>query len=135
MADPRIAVIVNPKAAGGKAIKKLPEISSVVSSVAPEYLLHVTGSIEDARLRAREFAMLGDSNQLPACLVRTDSRKRICGPAMVDTGASGLRVQGAKTSEMSFRSPRARHSAIRSERPRQSRSIVCFHPLRRKIGG
>jgi YegS/Rv2252/BmrU family lipid kinase len=52
-------VIVNPKAAGGKAIKKLPEISSVASSIAPEYLLHVTGSIEDARLRAREFAALG----------------------------------------------------------------------------
>jgi YegS/Rv2252/BmrU family lipid kinase len=59
VADPRIAVIVNPKAAGGKAIKKLPEISRVASSIAPEYLLHVTGSIEDARLRAREFAALG----------------------------------------------------------------------------
>lgn len=59
MADPRFAVIVNPKAAGGKAIKKLPEISSVASSVAPEYLLHVTSSIEDAHRRAREFANLG----------------------------------------------------------------------------
>ena len=59
MADPRFAVIVNPKAAGGKAIKKLPEISAVASSVAPEYLLHVTGSIEDARRRAREFSNLG----------------------------------------------------------------------------
>lgn len=59
MADPRYAVIVNPKAAGGKAIKKLPEISAAASSVAPEYMLHVTSSIEDARLRAREFANLG----------------------------------------------------------------------------
>ena len=59
MADPRFAVIVNPKAAGGKAIKKLPEISAAASSVAPEYLLHVTSSIEDASLRAREFANLG----------------------------------------------------------------------------
>jgi diacylglycerol kinase (ATP) len=59
VADPRFAVIVNPKAAGGKAIKKLPEISAAASSVAPEYLLHVTSSIEDARLRAREFANLG----------------------------------------------------------------------------
>ena len=59
MADPRFAVIVNPKAAGGKAIKKLPEISATASSVTPEYLLHVTSSIEDARLRAREFANLG----------------------------------------------------------------------------
>lgn len=59
MADPRFAVIVNPKAAGGKAIKKLPEISAAASSVAPEFLLHVTSSIEDARMRAREFANLG----------------------------------------------------------------------------
>jgi diacylglycerol kinase (ATP) len=59
MADQRFAVIVNPKAAGGKAIKKLPEISAVASSIAPEYLLHVTSSIEDARLRAREFANMG----------------------------------------------------------------------------
>ena len=59
MADQRFAVIVNPKAAGGKAIKKLPEISAVASSIAPEYLLHVTSSIEDARLRAREFARMG----------------------------------------------------------------------------
>ena len=59
MADPRFAVIVNPKAAGGKAIKKLPEISAAASSIAPEYMLHVTSSIEDARLRAREFANLG----------------------------------------------------------------------------
>lgn len=59
MANPRFAVIVNPKAAGGKAIKKLPEISAVASSIAPDYALHVTGSIEDARLRAREFANLG----------------------------------------------------------------------------
>jgi len=59
VADPRFAVIVNPKAAGGKAIKKLPEISAAASSVAPEYLLHVTSSIEDASLRAREFANLG----------------------------------------------------------------------------
>jgi YegS/Rv2252/BmrU family lipid kinase len=59
VADPRFAVIVNPKAAGGKAIKKLPEISATASSVTPEYLLHITSSIEDARLRAREFADLG----------------------------------------------------------------------------
>jgi diacylglycerol kinase (ATP) len=59
LADQRFAVIVNPKAAGGKAIKKLPEISAVASSIAPEYLLHVTSSIEDARLRAREFANMG----------------------------------------------------------------------------
>jgi diacylglycerol kinase (ATP) len=59
VADPHFAVIVNPKAAGGKAIKKLPEISAAASSVAPEYLLHVTSSIEDASLRAREFANLG----------------------------------------------------------------------------
>src|SRR5690606_37181179 len=31
----------------------------VASSVSPEYHLHVTSSIEDARLRAREFAKLG----------------------------------------------------------------------------
>ncbi|MEZ4507455.1 MAG: diacylglycerol kinase family lipid kinase [Thermomicrobiales bacterium] len=59
MANERFAVIVNPKAAGGKALKKLPEISEVASSVSPEYHLHVTSSIEDARLRAREFAKLG----------------------------------------------------------------------------
>jgi diacylglycerol kinase (ATP) len=59
VADQRFAVIVNPKAAGGKAIKHLPEISAVASSIAPEYLLHVTSSIEDAHLRAREFANMG----------------------------------------------------------------------------
>lgn len=59
MADQRFAIIVNPKAAGGKAIKKLPEISAVASTIAPEYLLHVTSSIEDAHLRAREFAAMG----------------------------------------------------------------------------
>jgi YegS/Rv2252/BmrU family lipid kinase len=59
VAERRFAVIVNPKAAGGKAIKQLPEISAVASSFAPEYLLHVTSSIEDARLRAREFANMG----------------------------------------------------------------------------
>ncbi len=59
MADKRFAIIVNPKAAGGKAIKNLPEISAVASSIASEYLLHVTSSIEDAHLRAREFAAMG----------------------------------------------------------------------------
>ncbi len=59
MTHPRIAVIVNPRAAGGKAIRKLPEISRVASSIATEYALHVTSSIEDARMRAREFADLG----------------------------------------------------------------------------
>ena len=56
------------------------------------------GAGEVARYRA--FALLGDSNQIAACLVRTAPAKRICGPAMVDTGASGLRVQGGKPSEM-----------------------------------
>lgn len=50
--------------------------------------------------RYRRFAVLGDSNQIVACLVRTDTGKRICGPAMVDTGANGLRVQGGKADEM-----------------------------------
>ncbi|MCA9858375.1 MAG: diacylglycerol kinase family lipid kinase [Thermomicrobiales bacterium] len=59
MANQRFAIIVNPKASGGKAIKKLPEISTVASHIAPEYMLHVTGSIEDARVRANEFAALG----------------------------------------------------------------------------
>lgn len=59
MSDSRFAIIVNPKAAGGKAIKNLPEISSLASTFASEYLLHVTSSIEDARLRASEFANLG----------------------------------------------------------------------------
>jgi YegS/Rv2252/BmrU family lipid kinase len=59
VAEKRFAIIVNPKAAGGKAIKKLPEISAVASSIAPEYMLHVTSSIEDAHLRAREFASMG----------------------------------------------------------------------------
>lgn len=59
MADQRFAVIVNPKAEGGKAIRKLPEITALASSIAPEYILHVTSSIEDAHLRAREFAQLG----------------------------------------------------------------------------
>lgn len=59
MAEKRIAIIVNPKAASGKAIKRLPEISAVASSVTPEYLLHVTSSIEDARLRSRAFADSG----------------------------------------------------------------------------
>lgn len=54
----------------------------------------------DEVARYRQFAVLGDSNQLSACLVRTDTAKRICGPAMVDTGASGLRVQGGKADEM-----------------------------------
>lgn len=59
MADPRVAVIVNPKAAGGKAIKELPEIIAVAASIAPEYLLHVTASADDGRHRAREFADRG----------------------------------------------------------------------------
>lgn len=59
MSEPRLAIIVNPKAAGGKAIRKLPEISRVVSSLATEYVLHVTSSVDDARLRAREFSKLG----------------------------------------------------------------------------
>lgn len=54
----------------------------------------------DEVARYRQFAVLGDSNQVSACLVRTDTAKRICGPAMVDTGASGLRVQGGKSDEM-----------------------------------
>lgn len=61
MVGSQCAVIVNPKAAGGKAIKQLPLISAVASSVAGDYLLHVTSSIEDARNRAREFARLGVS--------------------------------------------------------------------------
>lgn len=48
----------------------------------------------------RFFDVLGDSNQIRGCLVRTDTNKRICGPAMVDTGASGLRVQGGRPDEM-----------------------------------
>lgn len=50
--------------------------------------------------RFRQFGVLGDSNQVVACLVRTDRPKRICGPAMIDTGASGLRVQGGRPEEM-----------------------------------
>lgn len=48
----------------------------------------------------REFAVLGDSNQVAACLVRIIDRKRICGPAMIDSGASGLRVQGASAADL-----------------------------------
>lgn len=61
MATSRFAIIVNPKAAGGKAIRKLPEVSAIASTYSPDYLLHVTSSIEDARIRAREFANLGVS--------------------------------------------------------------------------
>lgn len=50
--------------------------------------------------RYHQFAALGDSNQVAGCLVRTDTGQRICGPAMLDTGASGLRVQGGKSAEM-----------------------------------
>lgn len=50
--------------------------------------------------RYRQFVVLGDSNEIAACLVRVADRKRICGPAMVDSGASGLRVQGASPTEM-----------------------------------
>ncbi len=59
MAEKRFAIIVNPAAAGGKAIKKLPEIAAVASSIESDYVLHVTSSIEDAHLRAREFAEMG----------------------------------------------------------------------------
>lgn len=54
----------------------------------------------DELARYRRFNLIGDSNQLAACLVRTDTAERICGPAMVDTGANGLRVQGGKSDEM-----------------------------------
>lgn len=46
--------------------------------------------------RYRQFAVLGDSNQVAGCLVRLDDNTRICAPAMIDSGASGLRVQGGK---------------------------------------
>jgi len=59
MAEKRVAIIVNPKAAGGKAIKQLPEISAVASSIAPEHFLHVTSSTGDGLARAREFAGRG----------------------------------------------------------------------------
>lgn len=107
MADPRFAVIVNPRAAGGKAIKKLPEISATASSVTPEYLLHVTSSIEDARLRACEFANLGIErivavggdgtfNEVANGILESDARPSL-GVVPIGTGCDLPRTLGVPT--------------------------------------
>lgn len=53
-------------------------------------------------LRAfHRYAVLGNSNQIAACIVRSDvPDRRLCGPAMVDTGASGLRIQGGRPGDI-----------------------------------
>jgi hypothetical protein len=49
---------------------------------------------DTARFRSVRF--IDGTNQVPACLIRRDAPARFCGPAMIDTGASGLRIQGAQ---------------------------------------
>lgn len=48
----------------------------------------------DEVARYRQFSLIGDTNQVAGCVVAADGSAKVCAPTMVDTGASGLRVQG-----------------------------------------
>lgn len=56
MATPEIAVIVNPVAAGGRALKALGRVHGVLKRVDRPYAIHVTKERGDATVVARRFA-------------------------------------------------------------------------------
>jgi YegS/Rv2252/BmrU family lipid kinase len=57
--NPEIAVIVNPRAAGGKALKALPVINHTLESLKCSYAIYVTKGSGDAIQAARAFAEEG----------------------------------------------------------------------------
>lgn len=50
---------------------------------------------DDAEVaRYRQFSFIRDTNEVAGCIVAADGSTKLCAPAMIDTGAVGLRVQG-----------------------------------------
>lgn len=48
----------------------------------------------------RQFAFIRDTNQVAGCIVAADNSAKVCAPAMIDTGANGLRVQGGTEAQI-----------------------------------
>ncbi len=55
---------------------------------------------DDEVARYHQFAFITDTNQVAGCIVAADGSARLCAPTMVDTGASGLRVQGGTAKQL-----------------------------------
>ena len=56
MGAPEIGVILNPHAAGGRALKMLPRVTDALLELGAEFSLYVTTSKLDAWTQARKFA-------------------------------------------------------------------------------
>ena len=50
--------------------------------------------------RYRQFRFVGDTNQVAGCIVAAAPKTKLCAPAMIDTGAVGLRVQGGTADQI-----------------------------------
>ena len=48
----------------------------------------------------QQFAFVRDTNQVAGCIVAADHSAKVCAPAMIDTGAVGLRVQGGTEAQI-----------------------------------
>lgn len=59
MSLPTIGVILNPQAAGGRALKKIPEVTSTLTDLHIDFALHVTTAPLEAWEQARIFAEQG----------------------------------------------------------------------------
>jgi YegS/Rv2252/BmrU family lipid kinase len=82
--NPEIAVIVNPRAAGGKALKTLPVINSTLESLNCPYAIYVTKGRGDAIQAARSYAEGGASRILA-----------VGGDGTVNEVANGMYQSGA----------------------------------------
>jgi diacylglycerol kinase (ATP) len=59
MAEPYIAVILNPHAAGGRAIRKLPAVTEIVQQTTSKFSIYLTGGPGDAWTQAAQLASRG----------------------------------------------------------------------------
>ncbi len=56
---------------------------------------------DDAEVaRYQHFSFIGDTNRVAGCIVAEAPAARLCAPAVIDTGAVGLRVQGGKAEQI-----------------------------------
>jgi len=46
------------------------------------------------------FKLIGDGNRVSGCIAAEGGKPKICAPAILDTGANGLRVQGGKPADI-----------------------------------
>src|SRR5215204_4318723 len=59
MGSPEIGVILNPHAAGGRALKTLPRVTNTLLELGAQFSLYTTIGVRDAWMQARTFANQG----------------------------------------------------------------------------